>query len=57
MNTIIALMEYKCGLKFTGCIFEDMDTAQKWLKENGWGNPNSYELIPVTFFTKDGEVK
>lgn len=54
---MIALMKYKCGLEFTGCIFEDRDTAQKWLKENGWNNPNSYELVPVTFFTKDGEVK
>lgn len=52
-----ALMIYKCGLEFTGCIFEDRDTAQKWLKENGWDNPGSYELVPVTFFTKDGEVK
>lgn len=54
---MVALMEYKCGLKFTGRIFENMGTAQKWLKENGWANPRAYELVPVAFYTKDGEVK
>lgn len=54
---MIALMEYENGLKFTGCVFENVDTAQKWLIENDWVNPNSYELIPVAFYTKDGEVK
>lgn len=54
---MIALMRYECGLKFTGCVFENMDIAQKWLEENGWGNPNSYELIPVTFYPKTMEEK
>lgn len=54
---MVALMEYKCGLKFTGYVFENMDTAQKWLKENGWANPRTYELVSVTFYTKDGKVK
>ena len=49
--------QYECGLKFTGCVFENMDIAQKWLEENGWCNPRAYELIPVAFYTKDGEVK
>lgn len=54
---MIALMRYECGLKFTGCVFENMDIAQKWLEENGWFNPRAYELVPVAFYTKDGEVK
>ena len=54
---MIALMRYECGLKFTGCIFENMDIAQRWLEENGWFNPRAYELVPVAFYTKDGEVK
>ena len=27
------------------------------MKENGWTNPRAYELVPVAFYTKDGEVK
>ena len=54
---MVALMRYECGLKFTGCVFENMDIAQKWLEENGWFNPRAYELVPVAFYTKDGEVK
>ena len=54
---MVALMRYECGLKFTGCVFENMDIAQKWLEENGWVNPRAYELVPVTFYTKNGEVK
>ena len=56
-DTMVALMRYECGLKFTGLVFENMDTVQKWLKENGWVNPRAYEIIPVAFYTKDGEVK
>jgi hypothetical protein len=52
---MVALMKYECGLKFTEYVFEDMETAKKWLKEKGWVNPWSYKLIPVTFYTKDGE--
>lgn len=54
---MVALMKYERGLKFTGCVFENMDTAQKWLKENGWRNPRAYELVPIAFYAKDGEVK
>lgn len=54
---MVALMKYACGLKFTGYVFEDMETANKWLKENGWVNPRAYELVPVAFYAKDGEVK
>ena len=36
---MVALMRYECGLKFTGCVFENMNIAQKWLEENGWCNP------------------
>lgn len=54
---MVALMKCECGLKFTGCVFEDMETARKWLKENGWCNPYSYELIPVAFYAKDGEIR
>mgnify|MGYP003299135753 FL=1 len=47
-------MKYECGLRFTGIIFEDMETAQKWLANK---NPNAYELQPVAFHTKNGEIK
>lgn len=54
---MVALMECKCGLHFTGCVFEDKETAHKWLKEKGWCNPYSYRLVPVAFYTKNGEIK
>lgn len=53
---IIALMKHELGLVFTGIVFEDMETAQKWLKENA-RNPYCYTLEPVAFYTKDGEIK
>lgn len=49
---MVAVMKYECGLKFTGCVFEDEETAKEWIK---WLN-GAYEIVPVTFFTKDGEV-
>lgn len=54
---MVALMKCENGLKFTGCIFEDIETAHKWLKEKDWCNPYSYRLVPVAFYTKDGEIK
>ena len=41
---MVALMRYECGLKFTGLVFENMDTVQKWLKENGWRDKCAEEL-------------
>lgn len=54
---MVALMKYACGLYFTKCVFEDMETANRWLEENGWTDPRVYELVPVAFYAKDGEVK
>lgn len=51
---MVALMKYECGLKFTGYVFEDEEIAKEWLK---WKNPAAYEIVPVTFVTKDGENK
>ena len=51
---MIALMKYECGLRFTGIVFEDMETAKKWLVGK---NPDAFELQPVAFYTKDGEIK
>ena len=53
---MIALMKHELGLVFTGIIFEDMETAHKWLEENA-RNPYCYTLEPVAFYTKDGEIK
>lgn len=54
---MVALMKYACGLQFTEYVFEDMETANKWLEDNGLADPYVYKLIPVAFYTKDGEVK
>lgn len=51
---MVALMKYECGLKFAGIVFEDMETAKKWLE---YKNPRAYKLVPVAFYTKDGEVE
>ncbi len=51
---MVAIMKYEGGLKFTGCVFEDLETAKEWLKDK---NPWAYEIVPVAFYTKDGEVK
>lgn len=51
---MVALMTYECGLKFTGLVFEDVETAKEWLK---YKNPYAYEIVPVAFHTKEGEVK
>lgn len=51
---MVAIMKYECGLKFTGYVFEDEETAKEWLKYKA---PWAYEIVPVTFFAKNGEVK
>ena len=53
---MIALMKHELGLVFTGIVFEDMETAHKWLEENA-RNPYCHTLKPVAFYTKDGEIK
>lgn len=53
---MIALMKYECGLKFTGCVFETKETAEKFIHDNGL-NPEAYELIPVAVYLKNGEIK
>lgn len=51
---MVALMKYECGLKFTGLVFEDKETAREYLKGK---NPYAFEIVPVAFYTKDGEIK
>jgi hypothetical protein len=53
---MVGLMKYECGLKFTGCVFEDKETAEKFIYDNGL-NPEAYELIPVAGYFKNGEIK
>jgi hypothetical protein len=36
---------------------KDSTSALFFQKENGWANPRAYELAPVAFYTKNGEVK
>lgn len=45
-------MKYACGLYFTKCVFEDMETANKWLEENGWTDPVSMNLFLLLFTQK-----
>ena len=51
---MVAIMKYSNGLQFTGIICEDIETAKKWLKDK---NPEAFEIVPVSFICKDGEVK
>lgn len=50
-------MKCENGLKFTGIVCENIETAHEWLKQNNWVNPYSYEIVPVCFVTKEMEVK
>ena len=34
INKMVGLMKYECGLKFTGCVFEDKETAVKFIYDN-----------------------
>jgi hypothetical protein len=54
---MLGLMKYELGLRFTGIVFENEKTAEKWLKENGWVNKNAYKLIPISFVCENLEVK
>ena len=56
INKMVGLMKYECGLKFTGCVFEDKETAEKFIYDNGL-NPEAYELIPVAGYFKNDEIK
>lgn len=53
---MIVLMKYECGLKFTGLVFEDEETAEKYMKEH-WINPKEVKLVPATGYSKNGEIK
>ena len=51
---MLALMKYENGLKFTGLVFENEEVAKEYLKNK---NPEAFKLIPVAFYTANGEVK
>lgn len=53
---MVGLMKYECGLRFTGCVFETKETAEKFIYDNGL-DPEGYELIPVAVYLKNGEIK
>lgn len=55
-NKMVGLMKYECGLKFTGIVFEDKETAKKFIHDNRL-NPEAYKLIPVAGYFKNGEIK
>jgi hypothetical protein len=50
---MVALMTYKCGLQFTGLIFEDEETAKNYIKDK---NPEAFKIVPVAYYTKDGKT-
>lgn len=50
---MVALMTYECGLKFTGLVFENEETAKNYIKGK---NPEAFKIIPVAYYTKDGKV-
>ena len=50
---MVALMTYKCGLEFTGLVFENEEAAKDYIKGK---NPEAFKIIPVAYYTKDGEV-
>lgn len=53
---MVALMKYECGLKFTGLVFEDEETAKEYIKEHRL-NPKELKLITATGYFKNGEIK
>lgn len=53
---MVGLMKYECDLEFTGCVFEDKETAKKFIYDNGL-NPEAYKLVPVAGYFKNGEIK
>jgi hypothetical protein len=52
---MVALMKYANGLRFTGLVFENKETAEKWLKTEH-KNPEVFELVPVAYYTANGEI-
>ena len=56
VSKMVGLMKYECGLKFTGCVFENKETAEKFIRDNRL-NPEAYKLIPVAVYLKNGEIK
>ena len=51
---MVALMTYECGLRFTGLVFEDEETAKNYLQGK---NPEAFKIVPVAYYTKTGEIK
>ena len=51
---MVALMKYENGLTFTGLIFEDEETAKKYLQNK---SPEAFKIVPVAYYTKDGKIK
>ena len=56
VSKMVGLMKYECGLRFTGCVFETKETAEKFIYDNGL-DPEGYELILVAVYLKNGEIK
>lgn len=52
---MVALMKYANGLRFTGLVFENKEIAEKWLKAEH-KNPEAFEIIPVAYYTANGEI-
>jgi hypothetical protein len=53
---MLAYMRYENGLKFKKVIFENENAAKLWLKQNGFSDPNCYELVEVEFIKEDLEA-
>jgi hypothetical protein len=58
---MVGIMKIACGLKFTGIICEDEETARNYLVQQEWVAKylidDCYEFIPVAYVTKDLEIK
>ena len=53
---MVALMKYEGGLRFTGLVFEDKETAEKYLKNEN-KNPEAFQIIPIAYYAKNGEIR
>jgi hypothetical protein len=53
---MVALWRLANGMKFTEMIFENVETAEKWIKDQNH-NRAIYSIRPVAYYTADGEIK
>jgi hypothetical protein len=56
---MVGIMRIACGLKFTGIICEDEETARNYLVQQGVKKyliDDCYEFIPVACVTKNLEI-